>query len=102
MRPARCALLAFLAAAASWAQDPYELVRRSIAQTQLHWVRTKDHTWQARAVEKHLDSHGNVESTKRESWETLILDGQPYRRILERDGKPLSPEEQLREQKRLD
>src|SRR5262249_46599856 len=62
----------------------------------------KDYTWQARSVEKHLDTHGNVESTKRETWETLILDGQPYRRILERDGKPLSPEEQLSEEKRLD
>jgi hypothetical protein len=43
-----------------------------------------------------------VESTKRESWETLMLDGQPYRRTLERDGKPLSPEDQRGEQKKLD
>jgi len=100
--PARHALLTVIAAAGSWAQDPYELVRRSIAQNQLDWVRMKDYTWQARSTEKHLDSHGRVEATKRETWETLILDGQPYRRILERDGKPLSPEEQLIEQKRFD
>jgi hypothetical protein len=43
-----------------------------------------------------------VESTKREAWETLMLDGQPYRRTLERDGKPLSAAEQRNEQKRLD
>ena len=78
------------------------MVRRSIAQDQLDWVRMKDYTWQARSVEKHLDSRGRLESTKRETWETLILDGQPYRRMLERDGKPLSPEEQLSEQKKLD
>ena len=90
------------AAAAAWGQDPYDLVRRSIAQDQLDWVRMKDYTWQARSVEKHLDPRGNVESTKRETWETLMLDGQPYRRTLERDGKPLSPEEQRREQSRLD
>ena len=53
-------------------------------------------------MEKHLDPHGKVQSTKRETWETLILDGQPYRRMLERDGKPLSPEEQLSEQRKLD
>jgi hypothetical protein len=88
--------------AAAWAQDPYELVRRSIAQDQLDWVRMKDYTWQARSVEKRLDPHGKVESTKRETWETLMLDGQPYRRTLERDGKPLSPEEQRSEQKKLD
>ncbi len=62
----------------------------------------RDYTWQAHSVEKHLDSHGRVQSTKRETWETLILDGQPYRRMLERDGKPLSPEEQRDEQKKLD
>ena len=102
MRARRHTLLALLAAAAAWAQDPRELVRRSIAQDQLDWVRMKDYTWQAHSMEKHLDSHGKVESTKRETWETLILDGQPYRRTLERDGKPLSPEEQRSEQKKLD
>jgi hypothetical protein len=78
------------------------LVRRSISQDQLDWVRMKDYTWQAHSTEKHLDTHGKVESTKRETWETLILDGQPYRRTLERDGKPLGPEEQRAEQKKLD
>jgi hypothetical protein len=53
-------------------------------------------------VEKNLDSHGKVVSTKRETWETLMLDGQPYRRTLERNGKALSPEEQRSEQKKLD
>ena len=91
-----------MTAAAALAQDPHELVRRSIAQDQLDWVRMKDYTWQAHSVEKHLDSHGKAISTKRETWETLMLDGQPYRRTLERDGRPLSPEEQRGEQKRLD
>ena len=102
MRAGRNTLLAFVAVAGCWAQDPRELVRRSIAQDQLDWVRMKDYTWQARSVEKHLDAHGKVESTKREAWETLMLDGQPYRRTLERDGKPLSAAEQRNEQKRLD
>jgi hypothetical protein len=102
MRPNRYTFLAFLTAAAAWAQDPRELVRRSISQDQLDWVRMKDYTWQAHSTVKHLDTHGKVESTKRETWETLILDGQPYRRTLERDGKPLGPEEQRAEQKKLD
>lgn len=106
MRPDKSTLMIFTAvlitAASAWAQDPYQLVRRSISQNQLDWVRMKDYTWQAHSTEKHLDSHGKVESTKREAWETLILDGQPYRRTLERDGKPLTPEEQRSEQKRLD
>jgi len=102
MRPDSRTLLVLVTVAAAWAQDPYELVRRSIAQDQLDWVRMKDYTWQAHSVEKSLDPHGRVQSTKRETWETLMLDGQPYRRTLERDGRPLSPEEQRSEQKRLD
>ena len=102
MRPDRHTQLVLLTVAAAWAQDPHELVRRSIAQDQLDWVRMKDYTWQAHSVEKHLDAHGKVVSTKRETWETLMVDGQPYRRTLERDGKPLSPEEQRSEQKKLD
>jgi len=102
MRPGRLTLLVLVTVAAAWAQDPHELVRLSIAQDQLDWVRMKDYTWQAHSVEKHLDSRGRVESTKRETWETLMLDGQPYRRTLERDDQPLSPEEQRSEQKRFD
>jgi hypothetical protein len=99
----RVTLLALvMAAGCCRAQDPRELVRRSIAQDQLDWVRLKDYTWQARSVEKHLDAHGKVESTKRESWETVMLDGQPYRRTLERDGKPVSGAEQRSEQRKLD
>ena len=94
--------LVLMTVAAALAQDPHEVVRRSIAQDQLDWARMKDYTWQAHSVEMHLDSHAKVISTKRETWETLMLDGQPYRRTLERDGKPLSPEEQRGERKKLD
>lgn len=94
--------MALTTAAAVCAQDPVELVRRSVAQDQLDWVRMKDYTWQARSLERHYDSHGKVESTKREAWETLILDGEPFRRNTERDGKPLSAEAQRAEQRKLD
>ena len=95
-------LLALVALASACAQDPRELVRLSIAQDQLDWVRMKDYTWQASSVEHHFDSHGKVQSTKQEAWETLILHGEPHRRMLERDGRPLNPEEQLKEQQKLD
>jgi len=96
--------LIFLALGASVAsaQDAAEIVRRSIAQDQLDWVRMKDYTWRAQSVEKHLDPHGRVQSVKREKWETLVLDGEPYRRTLEKDGRPLTPQDQRSEQKKLD
>ena len=102
MRPHRKTLLALIPLAVAWAQDPRELVRASIAQDQLDWVRMKDYIWQGSSVERRFDLHGKVESTKRETWETLILDGQPHRLPLERDGRPLSPEEQRSEHRKLD
>jgi hypothetical protein len=99
MRPL---VVALLGAAAASAEDPREIVRRSIAQDQLDWMRMKDYTWQAQSVQKKLDSHRNVQSVKREKWETIILDGEPYRRILEKDGNPLSPQDERSQQKKLD
>ena len=95
-------LLGLLGATVGWPEDPREIVRRSIAQDQLDWMRMKDYTWQARSVQKKFDSHGNIRSLQRERWETVILDGEPHRRILEKDGKPLSTQDERRQQKKLD
>ncbi len=102
MTPRWLGPLVLFSAATLWPQDAREIVRRSIAQDQLDWVRMKDYTWKAQSVEKHLDSRGAVQSVKREKWETLILDGEPYRRTLEKDGKPLSPQDERSQQKKLD
>jgi hypothetical protein len=90
-------LLAVFVAAAAWAQDPTGIVRKAIVQSQLDWVRMNDYAWQVRSVERHFDPQGNIESVKRERWETLMLGGEPHRRTLERDGKPVSAGERRRD-----
>jgi hypothetical protein len=84
------------------AEDAREIVRKSVELDQANWLRMKDYTWLAHETERNLDSKGAVKSEKRETWETLVLYGQPHRRILERDGKPLPPDEQRKEQAKLD
>ena len=84
------------------AQDAREIVRKSVELDQVNWLRMKDYTWIARETERSLDSNGAVKSEKAQSWETLILYGEPHRRMLERDGKPLGSEEQNKEQAKLD
>src|ERR1700678_1939752 len=74
------------------AQDPQEIVRRSVQLDQTNWMRMADYTWVGRSLERHFDSHDRVVSLHREAWETIILDGQPFRRMLERDGKSLPPD----------
>jgi hypothetical protein len=83
-------------------QDPREIVRKSVELDQINWLRMANYTWIARSRERHFDSQDRVTSDHEEGWETLILGGEPYRRMLEHDGKPLPPEQQRKEQEKLD
>lgn len=94
---AACGLSSALAA-----DDAREIVRKSVDLDQANWLRMKDYTWMARSTERHLDSDGKVKSVDSSAWETVMLDGEPYRRMLERDGKPLPPAEQKKQQDKLD
>jgi len=82
--------------------DAREIVRKSVELDQSNWVRMKNYTWIARETERSLDSRGKVKSEKTETWETLVVYGEPHRRMLERDGKPLSVPDQRKEQLKLD
>jgi hypothetical protein len=93
---------AILACAGLGAQDPREIVRKSVELDQANWLRMKDYTWIACETERHLDSRGQVKSQDSRAWETVILYSEPHRRILERNGKPLSSEEQEKQQQKLD
>jgi hypothetical protein len=86
----------------AFSQDARDIVRRSVELDQGNWLRMADYTWVARSRERHFDSHNRVTADHQEAWETIILDGQPVRRTLERDGKPLPPDEQRKQQHKLD
>jgi hypothetical protein len=100
-------LTALCAAAAAFAtgvfaQDAREIVRKSVELDQANWLRMKDYTWVARSSERRFDSNGKVKSEESSAWETIILSGEPYRRMLERNGKPLPPDELRKQQEKLD
>jgi hypothetical protein len=84
------------------AQDAREIVRKSVELDQANWLRMKDYTWIAKETERHLDSAGQVKSEDTRAWETVVLYGEPHRRMLEQNGRPLSASEQRREQEKLD
>lgn len=96
------ALAVSLSLTVACAQDPREIVRKSVELDQANWLRMKDYTWIARETERRLDSHGQVMATDSKAWETVILYGEPHRRVLERDGKPLPSDQQQKEQHKLD
>jgi hypothetical protein len=84
------------------AEDAREIVRKLVELDQANWLRMKDYTWVARSTQRHFDSEGKVKSVERSAWETVMLDGEPYRRMLERNGQPLPPAEQKKQQDKLD
>jgi hypothetical protein len=101
---------AFLAAAgvsanllcAAGAADPREIVRKCVQLDQVNWLRMKDYTWVARETTRHLDSSGKLKSTDSETWETVILAGRPYRKMLQRNSVPITADEKRKEQEKLD
>jgi hypothetical protein len=86
----------------AFCQDAREIVRKSVELDQLNWERRADYTWVMETRERHFDSQNHVTSDHQEALETLVLDGRPYSRTVERDHKPLPPAEQKKEQDRLD
>jgi len=84
------------------AEDAREIVRKSVDLDQANWLRMRDYTWIARSTERHFDAGGKVKSEERSAWETVMLDGEPYRRTLERNGRPLPPAEQKKQEDKLD
>ncbi len=96
------AVLFFFSIAALSAQDAREIVRKSVELDQANRRIMQNYTWTAKRTERNLDSDGNVKSQKSSRWETVILYGVAFRRVIERDGKPLPPDEQRKEQEKLD
>ncbi|MGA2736777.1 MAG: hypothetical protein ABSG65_04930 [Bryobacteraceae bacterium] len=102
MRPIELVVAAVALANGLAAQDAREIVRKSVELDQANWQRMKDYTWMARSTERHFDAGGKLKSTEESAWETVMLDGEPYRRIYERDGRPLPAAEQKKQQDKLD
>ena len=62
----------------------------------------KDYTWISRETTRKVDANGDVKSTESEGYESMVLSGKPYRRLIERNGQAIPAEEQRREQEKVD
>jgi len=93
---------AVLSALSVRAEDARAIIQKSVDLDQLNWLRMKDYTWIARETERSLDGSGRVKSESSSEWETVVVYGEPHRRMLKRDNAPLSPDQQRREQEKLD
>lgn len=62
----------------------------------------QQYTYRRRQIFRELDGHGTVKNTEDKLWDVLSLGGKEYQRLLEEKGKPLPPDKEQREQKKLD
>ncbi|HEX7288249.1 MAG TPA: hypothetical protein VF532_18830 [Candidatus Angelobacter sp.] len=82
--------------------DPREIVRRSVEIDHRNWEKAQNYTCQQREVIKHLGKHGEVKSTEIKTFDINFYYGQEYSRLVQKDDKPLSEQEQKKEDEKLE
>jgi hypothetical protein len=83
------------------AQDPREIVRRSVQLMDHNLADARNYTFLERSEIRELDSGGHVKSRKILLYDVTMLEGSPYRRLVGKDDHPLSGEEERTEEKKL-
>jgi len=81
--------------------DGNALIRKTQRADRDNWPRILDYEYHERIITKHLDGGGRVEKIEQKAHEVLFLEGSPYRKLLEKDGKPLSEAEARFEEDKL-
>ena len=93
-------LLTPLAVAAE--PDALDIVRRSLAADTENAKLATNYTFLQRTEERELGSNGEIKSRRSKTHDVTMLSGSSsLRRLIERDDKPLPPEELEREQEQL-
>jgi hypothetical protein len=91
-----------LIASAALAQDANEIMRRATDRDFTNFENRKNYTYQERTEFRQYDGNGKLSKTEVETHEILILEGQPYERLIGRNDKPLSEKDTAKEQRKLD
>jgi hypothetical protein len=81
--------------------DANQIVQECVKQMSRSVRLRNSYTYKFLDEVKTLDRSGQVKETRLKLIEILYFGGKPYEHLLERDGKPLSPGEQKREQDKL-
>ena len=84
------------------AQDPLDIVRRSVERDWTDFSSIQNYTYQERNEFRQYARDGRISNTRSETHEILVLHQRPYQRLIARDGRPLSEAEARKEQAKLD
>lgn len=81
--------------------DARDIVRESVTRDWRDLDIRRNYTFVKHTVEKEY-SGGTVKSSEEKTYDVVILYGQPYSRLIARNGKPLAPDEEREEQEKMD
>ena len=82
--------------------DPKEIIRRAVEIDHRSLELARHYTCQHREVEKSLGKKGEVKSTEIRTYDDNFYYGEEYSRLVQKDDKPLSAEEQKKEDEKLE
>lgn len=83
------------------AQDAHEIITRAFAANEKSDDALANYAFVQRQHFRVLDGKGKVKEERSRTLEVMFVDGSPYRRVVARNDKPLSPDEQKKEDERL-
>jgi len=86
----------------SSAPDVRQIVESSIAATQRHWQARLRYTYVERDEDRRLDPAGRVMSKAVDLSRTILVNGVPFEQLVERNGQPLSVEEERKQKEKFD
>jgi hypothetical protein len=79
-------------------KDPKEIVRRALRINARNRVLERSYTYVQRDEERTLDSSGAVKRRESKTWDVVPLQGAQFRRLIERNDKPLSAQEEQQQE----
>ncbi len=83
------------------AQDPREIVRRSVELDRRNTEISRNYTYIERQEEREFDGSGKVKNVEVHTYDVTKLEGSPYRRLVALNDKPLSRQDQKKEEEKL-
>src|SRR5579863_5708936 len=83
------------------AQDVDAILKRNREADKQNEERAKQYTYVEETDNFEYDKHGQRKKTGSVTNDVIFVEGEQYKRLVARDGKPLPPKEEAKEEKKL-
>ncbi len=95
-------ILLLLACSGALAADPLAIVKRSLEAEEASWKRDSRYNLVQRVETHDLDGNNRRKETQIRTFRWQVVEGAPFRRLIAQDDKPLTDEQEAREQERFE